>query len=177
MHYLGLFKRNEMNIFFVFSACLWSWLVGRAIAFGPKCSIITWVPNLGPDSWYALTPIRGKMPVALVKLAPIIFTAISVPTLFVNNTITHSIIVFMLVSEQCYIPIFATRIYDGIPQWPAIQIIIYVLFALTLKNNIIVITIAMKIALWTWFLWTEFTIKNKIVREELVYTERQPRTV
>lgn len=177
MDYLGLFKRNQMNLFFVLSACLWSWLVGRTVAFGPKYSVITWVPELGPDSWYALTPLRGKMPVILIKLAPVYFSVLSVPTLFVNNTITHSIMVIMLVSEQCYIPIFATRIYDGIPQWPAVQIIIYGLFTATLQNTIIVFTIALKIVLWIWFLWVEFRIKNKIIREELEYTERQPRTV
>jgi hypothetical protein len=85
--------------------------------------------------------------------------------------------VIMLVSEQCYIPIFATRIYDGIPIWPAAQILIYGLFTFTLKNIIIVVTIALKISIWSWFLWIEFRIKNKIVREELAYMERQPRTV
>ena len=85
--------------------------------------------------------------------------------------------VIMMVSEQCYIPIFATRIYNDIPQWPAIQIALYILFAYTMKNVVVIVSIVIKIALWTWFLWIEFKIKNKIIREELPYVERQPRTV
>jgi len=168
-----------MNIFFVLSACLWSWLVGRAIAFGPKCSVITWIPNITPDSWYVLTPCSGKMPATLLVCMPIVFILFSIPTLFMNNTLTHSIMVIMMVSEQCYIPIFVTRIYDGIPQWPAIQITMYALFiySLTYRNVVVVATIIIKIITWTWFLWIEFNIKNKIIREELPYTERQPRTV
>ena len=166
-----------MNLFFVMSACLWSWLVGRAIAFGPKCSVITWIPNVGPDSWYSLTPFAGKMPSTLLVCMPIVFILFSVPTLFMNNTLTHSIMVIMMVSEQCYIPIFATRIYNDIPQWPAIQITLYILFAYTMKNVVVIVSIVIKIALWTWFLWIEFKIKNKIIREELPYVERQPRTV
>ncbi len=168
-----------MNIFFVLSACLWSWLVGRAIAFGPKCSVITWIPDVGVDSWYSLTPFIGKMPSTLLVCMPIVFILFSVPTLFMNNTLTHSIMVIMLVSEQCYIPIFVTRIYDGIPQWPAIQITLYALFvySLTYRNAVVIVSILVKMALWTWFLWIEIKIKNKIIREELPYTERQPRTV
>ena len=106
-----------MNIFFVVSACLWSWLVGRCIAFGPKCSVITWTPSIKHDSWYLLTTIPAKIPTLLLVFMPHIFTLLSVPTLFLNNTLTHSIMVIMLVSEHCYIPIFVTRIYDSIPQW------------------------------------------------------------
>jgi len=94
-----------------------------------------------------------------------------------NNTLTHSIMVIMLVSEQCYIPIFVTRIYNGIPQWPAIQITLYALFVYTINNAVVIVSIVVKIALWTWFLWIEIKIKNKIIREELPYTKRQPRTV
>ena len=85
--------------------------------------------------------------------------------------------VTMLVSEQCYVPIFVTRIYNGIPLWPLIQITIYVLFVYTMTNAVVMATVAIKIIIWTWFLWIEFKIKNKIIREELPYTTRQPRTV
>ena len=166
-----------MNIFFVVSACLWSWLVGRSIAFGPKCSVITWHSKITPDSWYLLTKIHYKIPPPLIVAVPLIFTILSVPTLFVNNTMTHSIMVLMLVSEQSYVPIFVTRIYNSIPQWPLIQIGIYILFITTLNNTIIQTTIVAKILLWIWFLWIEITIKNNIIREQLPYTERQPRTV
>jgi hypothetical protein len=166
-----------MNIFFVISACLWTLLVGRTIAFGPKCSVITWVPDVGAGSWYSLTPLTGKMPTALIVCMPIVFILFSVPTLFLNNTLTHSIMVIMMVSEQCYIPIFVTRIYDGMPQWPAIQITMYTLLLYTINNPVVIVSITIKIIIWTWFLWIEFKIKNKIIREELPYIQRQPRTV
>ena len=166
-----------MNIFFVVSACLWSWLVGRCIAFGPKCSVIMWRPEITPDSWYALTKIPAKIPPILIVYMPFVFTILSIPTLFVNNTVTHSIMVLMLLSEQSYVPIFVTRIYNSIPQWPLVQIGIYILFTMTLNNPIVQTTIVVKILLWVWFLWIEIKIKNNIIREQLPYTERQPRTV
>lgn len=169
--------KNEMNIFFVVSACLWSWLVGRCIAFGPKCSVITWTPSIKHDSWYLLTTIPAKIPTLLLVFMPHIFTLLSVPTLFLNNTLTHSIMVIMLVSEHCYIPIFVTRIYDSIPQWSLIQIVIYIVFASTLHSPLIQATLVMKIVIWLWFLWIEIQIKNNIIREEPSYVERQPRTL
>ena len=85
--------------------------------------------------------------------------------------------VLMLVSEQCYVPIFVTRVYDSIPIWPLTQLGIYILFTFTLTHPAVIVTVVLKILVWTWFLWIEIKIKNNIIREELPYTLRQPRTV
>ena len=75
-----LYNGHIMNIFFVVSACLWSWLVGRSIAFGPKCSVIMWRPEITPDSWYSLTKIPAKIPPMLIVYMPFVFTILSIPT-------------------------------------------------------------------------------------------------
>jgi len=168
---------DTMNIGFLLSACIWSWIVGRCIAFGPTCTVFTWIPKLPPDSWYHLTNIPFKMPRKLIVCMPFMLTALSVPGLMINNTIVHSIVVLCMVNEQCYIPIFTTRIYDSITTWPLVTAIANILLALTIRNTVVFATLYIKAVCFAWFAWIEFSIRHTLVREELPYQERHPRTV
>ena len=166
-----------MNIFFVVSACIWSFIVGRCIAFGPKCSVFTWVADFPPDSWYCLTSIPLRMPPKLVRVMPLLLTIFSIPGLLLNSTLVHSIVVLFMVNEQAYMPVFATRVYDSVIYWPLVTALTNVVFALTVHNTVVVATLAVKCGLFLWFTWIEFRCRTNLIREELPYEERQPRTV
>lgn len=166
-----------MNILFLVSACFWSYIVGRAIAFGPKCTVFTWIAEFPPDSWYCLTNIPLRMPPKLVRIMPILLLALSVPGLLINNTLTHSIVVLFMVNEQCYMPVFSTRVFDSVIYWPLLTAILNICFALTINNIVVIGTLAVKAFIFVWFSWIEFKCLRHLIREELPYEERQPRTV
>ena len=166
-----------MNIGFVLSSCIWSIIIGRVIAFGPVCTVFTWFPQFPPDSWYRLTDIRGRMPPKLVQVMPWMLIAFAVPGLLVNSTLVHSIVVLMMVNEQTYLPVFTTRVYDSVVAWPLVTMLANALLAITLRNHVVIATLVAKSLIFLWFAWIEFSIRGNLVREELPYQERQPRTV
>ena len=166
-----------MNILFVFSACFWSYIVGRCIAFGPVCRIFTWYPQFPPDSWYCLTHIPARMPVRLVQGLPFVLTVLSIPGLLVNNTLIHSTTVLLTTNDHCYIPIFTSRIYDSMAVWSVVSAAAYACMAYSVSNAVVATAFGVKCFIFLWFTWMEMKIKGNIIREELPYEERQPRTV
>lgn len=166
-----------MNILFVVSACIWSYIIGRCIAFGPTCPVFTWLAHFPPDSWYCLTDIPMRMPPKLVRIMPYLLLALSIPGLLINSTLVHSVVVLLMVNEQCYMPVFATRVYDSVVVWPLCTVAANVAFAVSVRHNVVIATLAVKCALFLWFAWIEFTIRHRLIREEAPYEERQPRTV
>ena len=94
-----------------------------------------------------------------------------------NSTLVHSIVVLFMVNEQAYMPVFATCVYDSVIYWPLVTALTNVVFALTVHNTVVVATLAVKCGLFLWFTWIEFRCRTNLIREELPYEERQPRTV
>ena len=82
-----------------------------------------------------------------------------------------------MVNEQAYLPVFGTRVYDSVIYWPLVTALTNVAFALTVQNTVVVITLGIKCGIFLWFTWIEFRCRNNLIREELPYEERQPRTV
>lgn len=101
-----------MRIFFVASASLWAWLVGRCIAFGPTPRGLCWQPTMGADTWYRLTPIPCKVPHKYFPLIAFAFACAAVPALFVPNDLIHVATVLRLVSEHAFLPMFVAHIHS-----------------------------------------------------------------
>jgi len=118
-----------------------------------------------------------RMPPKLVRIMPYLLLALSIPGLLINSTLVHSVVVLLMVNEQCYMPVFATRVYDSVVVWPLCTVAANVAFAVSVRHNVVIATLAVKCALFLWFAWIEFTIRHRLIREEAPYEERQPRTV
>lgn len=176
-----------MRIFFVLSASLWAWLVGRAIAFGPNARGLCWHPNMHADSWYRLTHNPYNIPHKYFPVMSFVFATLAVPALFVSSDIIHITTVFKLVSEHAYIPMFVAHIHSDIVLtiWTIFNIVASVgsilLFNVQQSTwaTIAIITTLIATALHAWFLAIEFYLLfNKYtVQQEQVYEPRQPRII
>ena len=166
-----------MRILFVISASLWAFLVGRCIAFGPRLEIFTWVPTFDSDSWYNLSDIPGKIPPKYIKFISLVLTIASVTTLFHNNDFVHCAMAIVLVSENCYVPIFTERVKNSYWTWPLTNAILNTIFVLFLKEPIFSIPISIKIAIHIWLLYIEIKLVKNIVREIQPYSGRHARIV
>jgi hypothetical protein len=176
-----------MRIFFVLSASLWAWLVGRAITFGPNTRGLCWHPNMHADSWYRLTPNPYNIPHKYFPVLSFVFAALAVPALFVQNDIIHIATVLKLVSEHAYIPMFVAHIHSDIllAVWTIFNILASVgcilLFNIEQSTWAIIAIIPTTIAtaLHAWFLAIELYIvfKQAPVRQEQVYEARHPRII
>lgn len=117
------------------------------------------------------------MPVRLVQGLPFVLTVLSIPGLLVNNTLIHSTTVLLTTNDHCYIPIFTTRIYDSMTFWSVVSAAAYACMAYSMSNAVVATAFGVKCFIFLWFTWMEMKIKGNIIREELPYEERQPRTV
>ena len=102
-----------MRILFVISATLWSWVVGRVIAFGIGIEACKWMPNMTADSWYRLTPIRYPIPYKWFNYMPIYIAAAFIPALIIDNDILHAVSVVSLALQHAFVPLFVAQIHDG----------------------------------------------------------------
>lgn len=176
-----------MRIFFVLSASLWAWLVGRAITFGPNTRGVCWHANIRADSWYRLTPNPYNIPYKYFPTLPFVLAILAVPALFVQDDIIHVATVLKLVSEHAYIPMFIAHIHSDVvlALWTLFNMLASVgsILALNVDHSvwatIAVIPTLVATALHAWFLAIELYLvfKQPPVRQELAYEARQPRTV
>ena len=160
-----------MRILFAISANLWAWLVGRSLALGVQPTVFQ-LAHFDADSWYNLTPIRFKMPNKWVTYSPILFALLSIPILLVDDDIIHCSAVVILVSEQCYIPMFIARIHSSMRVWNGTNIIANALL-MGFGHQLFCLP---KLFIHIWFFLMEFQL-GPIVRETEEYQTRQPRTV
>ena len=103
-----------MRIFFVLSASLWAWLVGRAVTLGPNTRSLCWHPNMHADSWYRLTPNPYNIPHKYFTALPFVFAILAIPALFVESDVIHIVTVLKLVSEHAYLPVFVAHIHSDV---------------------------------------------------------------
>lgn len=177
----------RMRIFFVLSASLWAWLVGRAITLGPNTRSLCWHPIMHAGSWYRLTPNPYNIPHKYFITLPYIFAILAIPALFVKRDIIHIVTVLKLVSEHAFIPVFVAHIHSDIllALWTFLNIIASIGSILLLNmhqstwTTIAILPTSVTIALHAWFLAIELylILKQPPIREEQVYEARQPRIV
>lgn len=176
-----------MRILFVVSATLWSWLVGRVIAFGPTPQSLCWCPNMHASTWYRLTPNPYNIPYRVFPYISFAFAFLAVPALFIEDDIIHILTVLRLVSEHAHVPLFTAHVHSErvLTGWP---------FANALLASFTTFLIVHQISFWTmlatpctiivacihaWFFIIQLHLlcSQAIIRQEHSYEERQPRTV
>lgn len=176
-----------MRILFVVSATLWSWLVGRVIAFGPTPQSLCWCPNMHASTWYRLTPNPYNIPYRAFPYISFAFAFLAVPALFIEDDIIHILTVLRLVSEHAHIPLFTAHVHSErvLTGWP---------FTNALLASFTTFLIVHQISFWTvlatpctiivacihaWFFIIQLHLlcSQAIIRQEHSYEERQPRTV
>ncbi len=176
-----------MQILFVISATLWSWLVGRAIVFGPTTRSVCWYPNMHSDTWYRLTPLPCRLSRTYFALLPLLFTAAAIPVLFVPDDNIHILTVLRLTLEHAYVPLFTAHVHSEyiLTLWPIVSAsaaavsIILLAPIYTLDHIIAGVSCIVSIAMHTWFAYIQIHIllKGGITRNEQPYECRQPRIV
>lgn len=164
-----------MRVLFVISATLWTWLVGRCLAYGPQKTIFT-LKTFQVDSWYCLTPLQLKIPVNWVRVTPIAMAVLTVPTLFIDDNLTHCSAVLLLVSEHFYFPMFEVHIHSFLCQWSVFHVLVNVAIAWWF-HSLYSVAHLLKGILHAWYFIIELQLGHHIVREPPPYTSRQPRTV
>lgn len=102
-----------MRIFFVFSATVWSWIVGRTIAFGISKRGCTWVPDVTSESWYRLTRIPYAIPYQWFGYMPFCLTFAFIPTFIIDSDIIHAAAVISLTLQHAFLPLFIAQIHSG----------------------------------------------------------------
>jgi hypothetical protein len=171
---------------FVISSVLWSWVVGRCIAFGPKCHGWLWRPRIKATSWYRLTPIPMAIPYTTFPLMPELFLLLSLPTLFIPNTILHVIATVCLTLQHAFLPLFIVHIHpEALLLFWAWTTTFFILTTLVMIGHLsefyLMATATQTIAFWifAWFacLQTYIVILQPIVREPPEDQSRLPRTV
>ena len=176
-----------MRIFFVLSASVWAWLVGRAITFGPTVRGLCWYPDMHADTWYRLTPNPYNIPHKYFPAVSIVFATLAVPALFVHNDIIHVVTVLKLVSEHAFIPIFVAHLHSDVllTLWSTFNLLASVGSILLFNSDqstwaiIAIVPTLATTALHAWFLAIELYLvfKQPPIRQEQAYVARQPRTV
>lgn len=150
--------RTHMRIFYVISATLWSWIVGRCISFGPKSTGLCWHPHMHADTWYRLTHIPLKMPHQIITLLPIIIVVTSIPALYLKNDIVHAITVCINVSEHAFVPIFVAHIHTDklMTCWSVVNVfMIAALIKAMDGHDLIAFCTTPKILLWVYLLYIQ----------------------
>ena len=176
-----------MRLLFVLSATMWSWLVGRAIVFGPNTKSLCWHPNMHASTWYRLTPNPYNIPHRYFPYIPLVFAVLSIPSLFIENDLIHIATVLRLVSEHAYIPMFVAHVHSEriITAWSLINAFSAgaTAYACTLLHSAIATVsipfVLLSAGLHVWFLIIHLQLLciQPIIREEHAYEERQPRIV
>jgi len=171
-----------MRIIFVLSASLWSWLVSRAIAFGPTSKSFCWHPNMHADTWYRLTHLPLRLHPSLFTYIPVFITITSIPILYINNDIIHILSVIFLVSEHTFVPIFVAHIHSDtiLCVWSIINIIANIFLIYYVRITSVTISLLAKITIHTWFLITELYIiicNVEIKKYAPIYEERKTRVI
>lgn len=176
-----------MQILFVISATFWSWLVGRAIVFGPTTRSVCWYPNMHSDTWYRLTPLPCVLSQTYFALVPLLFAAAAIPVLFVPDDNIHILTVLRLTLEHAYVPLFTAHVHSEyiLTLWPNVTAAMAVL-SITLMGPIYApihmiacASCIASIAMHTWFVRIQIHIllRGGITRTEEPYECRQPRIV
>lgn len=176
-----------MRILFVVSAMLWSWLVGRAIAFGPTIRSVCWSPNMHASTWYRLTPNPYNIPYQYFTYIAFVFAGLAVPSLFIDDNLIHMLTVLRLVSEHAYIPLFTAHVHSErlLTAWPIANAIVtvgclFVLWNQTSYWNVLAIPTTIIVAclhVWLCIIQIHLLRQGDITRHERSYEERQPRLV
>ena len=171
---------------FLVSSALWSWVVGRFIAFGPKCSGWTWRPQIKATSWYRLTPLPMAIPYHTFRFMPELFLLFSIPTLLIPNTILHVIATVSLTLQHAFLPLFVVHIHPEILllfwAWATTFIILTSLVMIGhLADFYVLATMTQTLSFWTFawfsFLQTYIVLFQPIIREPPEDQSRLPRTV
>tara|TARA_B110000093_G_C12949311_1_gene401743 strand:+ start:290 stop:811 length:522 start_codon:yes stop_codon:yes gene_type:complete len=171
-----------MKILFVISASLWTWILARCIAFGPRKNAICWQPNMKADTWYRLTTLPTKLPHQFFNYMPLFIAVSTITPLYIQNEAIHTATVLILLSEHTYIPIFVAHVHtkQTLVIWATINIGMNILIIWAMGSLILAITIIAKIGLHTWFATIEiYMIYNNthIQRDTPEYEERKNRVI
>lgn len=146
-----------MRIFFVISATLWSWIVGRCISFGPGAKSLCWHPHMHADTWYRLTPIPLKIPHKFVTLLPVTIVVMSIPALYYQDDLIHAITVCITVSEHAFVPIFVAHIHPEkkIALWSFANVLAIIFLIKLIQHDFVAYCTTPKLLMWSYILYIE----------------------
>lgn len=173
-----------MRLLFVVSGLLWSFLVGRLIAFGPTMRSLSWCPHMDADSWYRLTEIPCKLPHTIFALLPSLIIACSIPALYIPDDALHVVAVVTHVSEHAFIPVFVAQIHHplGMACWALCNAISNMSVTLIYLGHpwvmLMGVGLWLKCVLHMWFVYIELFVHYRtIIREPPGYESRHPRVM
>ena len=147
----------DMRIFFVLSATLWCWVVGRCISFGPNSKGLCWHPHMHADTWYRLTLIPLKIPHKFVTLLPVSIAIMSIPALYYKDDLIHAITVCITTSEHAFVPIFVAHIHaeKKLVLWAAVNAISIVILIKLIEHDFVAYCTTPKLLMWLYILYVE----------------------
>jgi hypothetical protein len=176
-----------MRVFFVFSATVWSWIVGRSIAFGIGAHGCTWMPDITADSWYRLTHIPYPIPHKWFETMPVCMAIAFIPTFVVDSDIIHAVSVVSLTLQHAFVPLFVAQKHSGkvLSLWGTACILCTLFTMRLLLNEITALTTMAGVTqLYVCILMCRLTaiqvyvtFFGKLVSEPPEETPRVPRTV
>ena len=149
-----------MRIFFVLSATLWSWVVGRCISFGPKSDGLCWHPHMHADTWYRLTPIPLKTPHKCITILPIAIAIMSIPALYYRQDAASVLTVCITVSEQAFVPIFVAHIHTDklLTVWCVVNLLALTILIKIIENDFVAFCTTPKLLMWSYILYIQLYI-------------------
>ena len=177
-----------MRVFFVFSATVWSWIVGRCIAFGVGFRGCTWMPDITADSWYRLTRIPYPIPHKWFELIPIFLALAFIPTLIIDNDIIHIIAVLSLVLQHAFLPLFVAQVHSQtlLSSWACacclFSLALWTFLCTSMTSTLFIIAfifqcLVLVLILWLTSIQLYVTCARNIVHQPPEETPRVPRTV
>lgn len=121
-----------LNLVSVTFIVVWTFVVGRIIAFGHRSTkVYTWVPTFSSTSWYNLSPIYLRVPLIVIRyLHQIIMVSSGLYLLLADHFFLQYTMVFLMISLHTYVPISVIHLHSD-----------STLFAWSLLNILIIIAI------------------------------------
>lgn len=164
---------------FAASSSIWAWVLGRAIAFGPRREICCWWPRFQSQHWYRLTSIHFKMPTPLLLLLPLLLSVSQLPLLLPSNLPTQVLSALSLVSWHAFLPVFIIHIHQEWQIWS--WCVVNCILALTalVRKPVCVPCAIVPALLFSWLTVIQSQlVRTTIIRwEQLPVSARQPRLV
>ena len=162
-----------MLVAFVLSVLMWTFFVGRLVAFGPNVQIVLWSPVVHSSTWYRLTPMKLVMPHWFIVLVPFLLMVSQIPMLIGKNAHACVLSVVSLMSWQAFVPVFVVHVHSEslIAVW-ALCNLVMAAFALLLSCSAIV-----PVVIFLWFIWMQVQVMCVGIVRENPGGMREPRVV
>jgi hypothetical protein len=162
-----------MLVAFVLSVLMWTFFVGRLVAFGPNVQIVLWSPVVHSSTWYRMTPMKVPMPYWFIVLVPFLFMVSQIQMLNGKNAHACVLSVVSLMSWQAFVPIFVVHVHSEslIAVWALCNL---VLAAVALVFSLLAIV---PVVIFLWFVWMEVQVMYVGIVREHPGGMREPRVV